>query len=60
MKTLQQTEIYNSWGDPFHPDDVKKMQEDIRKMFNYDEDINFIIEESDDGFSIKFIKAKEE
>lgn len=57
MKTIQSTELYAGWGDPFDKDDVKQFQEDLRNMFG--EGVSVIVEESEDSFTIKVLKENE-
>ena len=57
MKTLKQTSIYTSWGDPFDKEEVEQINKDIKEMFG--EDASFIIEQSDDGFEIKLLSENE-
>ena len=58
MRKVLSTKIYTSWGDPFDKDRVSEMQKDLREMFG--NGVSFIVDEDDDGFTIKILFDSEE
>lgn len=57
MQVVQKTSIYTSWGEPFDQDDLKKVNDDLRVMF--DDSVTFMVKESDDGFEVIILKESD-